>query len=86
MLAIPKAHKPKQQLEKASCMVTKVEKSYEMNIWLNPKYSQQWVFSNETPKIIIDTINMICYNNHGERSTTIPLWGSTPKWVEKYGS
>lgn len=34
-------------------MVTKVEKSYEMNIWLNPKYSQQWVFSNETPKQFI---------------------------------
>ena len=39
MLEIPKAHIPKRKDEiYLNVMVTKVEKSYEMDIWLNPKY------------------------------------------------
>lgn len=30
-------------------MVAKVEKSYEITIWLNPKWFIQWVFSRESP-------------------------------------
>ena len=39
MLEIPKAHIPKRKDEiRLNVMVAKVEKSYEMDIWLNPKY------------------------------------------------
>lgn len=38
MLEIPKAHIPKRKDEiYLNVMVAKVEKSYEMDIWLNPK-------------------------------------------------
>ena len=46
MLEIPKAHIPKRKDETClNVMVTKVEKSYEIDIWLNPKYLQQWEIS-----------------------------------------
>ena len=39
MLENPKAHIPNRKDEICLyAMVTKVEKSYEINIWLNPKY------------------------------------------------
>ena len=38
MLEIPKAHIPKRKDETClNVMVTKVEKSYEIDIWLNPQ-------------------------------------------------
>lgn len=39
MLENPKAHMPKRKDEIClNVMATKVEKSYEIDIWLNPKY------------------------------------------------
>ena len=47
LLAIPKAHALQHNDEiSISANATKVEKSHEMNIWLNPKYLKQWIFSS----------------------------------------
>mgnify|MGYP006928617983 CR=1 FL=1 len=46
MLEIPKAHIPKRKDEKfLNVTVMKVEKSYEIDTWLDPKYLLQWEIS-----------------------------------------